>query len=84
MKPGDRVRYRGWRGDDGTGTVVGFVRGSGTGETLLTRMPEDWGQRRDRVRIQRDFDAGGPTDFRPFGEDGEGVELIEALPSVPS
>jgi hypothetical protein len=42
----------------------------------MPRAPSDWGERRDAVRVQRDFDAGGPTDFRPFTGEGERVDLI--------
>lgn len=72
MKPGDRVRYHGWRGDDGEGTLIGFVRRG----VVMQRAPSDWGERRDAVRVQRDFDAGGPTDFRPFTGEGERVDPI--------
>jgi len=72
LKEGQRVRYKGWRGDTGYGVFLGFIDMMGG-----TRRPvaaKEWGKTKsDALLIKRDFSADDGRLFLPFAGDGDEV-----------
>lgn len=75
LAPGQRVAYKGWRGDNGEGVFVGFM-----GIVDGTRRPvaaKDWGKTKsDGLVIKRDFSSDDGRLFLPFAGDGDEVTAI--------
>ena len=68
LKPGERVRYKGWRGDSGEGIFVRLLHASGA----VPSNPRFWGNdTRDALIIKRDFSADEGRKFMPFARDGD-------------
>ncbi len=72
LQPGQRVRYRDWRGGTGEGTFLRFVDAAGREVPAAA-----WGGRpRDVVIVKRDFSADDGRIFRPLLGDGDVVEAL--------
>ena len=76
LSPGDRVRYRCWRGGTGEGTFLrhGFRESPRKGAPVRANRPENWGTNvHDFLVVKRDFSADDGRVFFPLGDSDDQV-----------
>ncbi len=77
LKQGDRVHYRGWRGeaDRGQGVFWYFINSD-----WKVIPPEQWGRTaKDGLIVKRDFSADDGRRFLPLLGDGDAILTDEML-----
>jgi len=82
LKPGQRVAYKGWRGDQGHGVFLSFMGMVGGARRSVTA--KEWGKTKsDGLFIKRDFSVDDGQLFLPFAEDGDEVTAVVVTGDAP-